>query len=480
MKPPKLFDPSVSTYLTSPASPGKRRRHLRESEETEGEMPVEVYLYKSDPYRTSSFQVPLPLPFLAEDPPRALQIDGGQIRPHVPAMVDILKNNSFERSQVHLNMKLISKPGYPNGNAKHLTLVVDVDQGVNIRTSTWTRARDELVRTFAKQGLPQVKVEMYDRDRAFMPSLFALRSQGPLIEAYEAVREKLLDRIESRLGSGWRAMSVFNLGPHSTTAKPTLVVFVQPGLLRDWKSIEAELQHILRGQPGTQIEFLPGNVGDLASETSWVPLRSFEATLGQFPAMGTSIGEVGKPGAGTLGGFVRLECNGKVHNGVLTNHHVVRPVLTSQQVADSVNQHGYGMDGPPAITLIQYPAVNDLRADILISTANRNVLQQEVDALQERLQSIVWKDQDPPETLTSSLKQKEGGLKIAKLVQSTLEQLPTTLGRVLYSSGDLISANSTIMDWAFIELQHAAAIPEKNRLPDHKLMSRLDERSRTH
>ena len=478
MEPPEQFDSASSAYLTPPASPGKRRRRLRESEETEGEMLLEAYLYRSDPYRKSSFQVPLPLPYLSEDPPSVLQLNGDRVRPLVPAVIAILKENSFERDQLFIKMALLSKPGYPNGNVKHLALVINVNQGINISTIKWTRARDEVVRLFATQGLPQVKVEMFDTERAFMPSLFPLHSQNPLVQAYEAVREKILDRLELRLGKGWRAVSVFNLGPQSTTAKPTVVIFVQPGLLRNWKTIQVDIQHILRKTPGVQIEFLPGYVSDLPDELSSEPERSFEAVLHEFPEMGTSIGEVGKPGAGTLGGFVSLECNGKVHSGVLTNHHVVRPIAASQQVVDALDQHGYGATAsPPTTTIMQYPAADDLRSEIVRSAAARDFQQEQLHKLQERLERFRWKEQDPPETLTDRLNDQRRLVERAKRDQQRLKHLPITLGQVLYSSGDAISAKSSIIDWAFIELQHAATIPQKNRLPDAKNVRIFDRQS---
>ena len=65
---PILFEPSQ--LLTPPGSPTKappgsaikRRQHLRDSDDNSGELQLEAFLYRTDPYRSSNATTPFPLP----------------------------------------------------------------------------------------------------------------------------------------------------------------------------------------------------------------------------------------------------------------------------------------------------------------------------------------------------------------------------------------------------------------------------------
>jgi hypothetical protein len=57
-------------------------------------------------------------------------------------------------------------------------------------------------------------------------------------------------------------MSVFKFGFCETKAKPTLVVFVNPGISRDWQAVKTVLQTIFNKRNDIQIEFLPGTVSE--------------------------------------------------------------------------------------------------------------------------------------------------------------------------------------------------------------------------
>ena len=160
-----------------------------------------------------------------------------------------------------------------------------------------------------------------------MPALLPLMPRHFAIEVYETNRGHLLECINKELGKQWIAMSVFGFGSKSGATKPALVVLVQPGAVRDWNILERRIRTILPN-PNILIEFLPGNI----SETIGISLAE---RLTAHPVMGSSIGEVGQEGCGTLGGYILLQRKGILHSGVLTNHHVVKPHSASENILDS-------------------------------------------------------------------------------------------------------------------------------------------------
>jgi hypothetical protein len=114
-----------------------------------------------------------------------MRIDGEAMRSYLPTINEIMFRNSFQKSQFELKMALISTPSYHEGGPKRLALLIGIDQGDHIMTSTWVAARDEILRLLASEGLSQVDVEMIDRNRAFMPLMFPLRPEDTSIIAYQ-------------------------------------------------------------------------------------------------------------------------------------------------------------------------------------------------------------------------------------------------------------------------------------------------------
>ncbi|MCJ1247195.1 hypothetical protein MMC30_004409 [Trapelia coarctata] len=354
MDAPEYFEPP-SSYMTPPPSPGKRRRQLRESEETDGNMSLEQYIYWADDYRKSTVEKPLPLPLRYERPEAQYSLDGPRFQSFVPRIFKILEENGIREDQAVARMLLVSRPGYPGGATPVLTLVIDINQGVLITRSLGV-AKDQISRLMVTNGILDVEVELYDPQRAYMPMLSPLGPEEPVLVAYRNVRQELIDYIHERLDHDWRAMSIFGFGTKDSTVKPAVVILVKPKTVHDWKTVSHKLSYILRGFPGISIEFLPGHVGDIHGRS----FASIPNRMQPTPMIGSSIDEVGQPGGGTLGGFVTLEGNGIKQHGFLTNHHVVRPYAPPPHVIHAINQSGYGTER--LVTNIQYPAKDELTA----------------------------------------------------------------------------------------------------------------------
>ena len=92
--------------MTPPPTPGKRRRRLRESVETDGEITIEA------------FKVMGPL---------------------LPKLVAVLEHHGIEKDKANLAMPMASKLGSPGGENPMLTLIVEVTNRIDIFPRVWSR-----------------------------------------------------------------------------------------------------------------------------------------------------------------------------------------------------------------------------------------------------------------------------------------------------------------------------------------------------
>lgn len=419
-------------------------------------MSLEAYLYRSDAFRISTFKNPLPLPLNLEDPAPHLRLDGATFRSLVSHIISILQVHYIDENKSHLAMQMISKPGYPGGDLPVLTLVVEIDQGLSA-TSAWGKARDDLRALFVARGLGYVNIEMYDWDRAFIPSLHPLMPHDNAVQVYEARRTRLLECIHEGLGDCWNAMSLFGLGSISSAMKPALVVLVQPGTVRIWNTLLIKLRVILPN-PDISIEFLPGDF----SQTRGISLRD---RLSTGPEMGSSIGVLGRPlGTGTMAGHILFKHrDGILRSGVLTNHHVVSDEI------DMTNRYGYGHVSPAVTTIIGFPSTEDV-------DATKEALETEValdhTAISEAtaaLERFEMKGEEPPTRQLDRLETHQKQLAQAEEMKTMLDNLPVTIGKVLFSSGNSInSTTKLIIDWAIVETTNSPASQNRNRLPSSR------------
>ena len=472
--PPEKFS-HPEPLMTPPPSPGKRRRYLRESADTDGEMSLEDYLYRSDPFRSSTFRHPWPLPLMMREPEVELRFDGPRFRSLFPQVLSILDRYSIKETQRTVIMRMISKPGFPGGNTEVLTLVLEIDQGLQPK-SNWASARNALKEMFSINGFPSVMIEMYDWERAFVPTLYPLKPQDRVIKLYEAKRPRLLAFIRERLGIRWSAISVFGIGSASGKIRPALTILINPGTRHNWKNLEHGLIEILSDH-SIQVEFLPGNitVAPDGDQGTFRRGKSVLEQLQQYPSMGSSIGKSGQPGSGTMGGTVTLQVKGTTEKipGILTNHHVVKPFSAKPEVLDAIDRRGYGFGIPDLPTTVQYPSADDMKEtkddfkDVLphVDGAIRDV--------KAVLERFAMKGQDPPKKQELRLSAFNNQKKYAQQKKDILGRLPMQVGKVAYSSGEMISANNTILDWAFVETAGNPDFHVPNRLPDSNSIRHL-------
>lgn len=348
-----------------------------------------------------------------------------------------------------------SKPGYPNnGDKLRPTLLIEVDAGDTNPTERWSAARRDLKSLLQERGLEDFEVEIQDRNRFYMPSIFPIKPSHSAVARWESVRASIRDIVLERLQTSWQLLSLFMTGRNSSLARPSVVLMVSRLAEHDWKTLAFNLESIMNeGQPDNQklfIEIMPGISGHCPPGDQQMPGESFVSSLPLHPRMGTSIGVQGEMGGGTLGGYFKLECRGNTHVGLITNSHVVAPPKSARE-RDRTEYDSWGLDysaRPDNVgrTAVHYFAVKDINATMSeiqqgINLARRDILKSK----DEVRRHILERD-------LATLNQKK----------TIVEKMPLTLGKTIIASGRGLTPFRRTLDWAFVETHTLGSM---NQLP---------------
>jgi hypothetical protein len=450
--------------LTPPDSPRKRRRHLRESDETSGELSIEAYAYRSDPYRSTTITDPLPYPLLARPASQEI-ID--KVMTHRNTIWEILTQHGFPRNGI-LTVHDISKPGYPGGEAPVTTFRVLYAFSAAIPRVIGP-AKDEIYDFLQANKIYGVEVEIVHLDLCFRPSLFAISPQDPTVTAYEASREKILGLLQEHLRSSWKSLCLFYVGRTREKAQPTIVIMVKPRAFFDWSELESKIRVALGSGHEINVEFLPGELGMLPEqEDNGVSFLDRMAPDGR-PEMGCSIGVVGEVGGGTMGGFLTLTLGGFTHRGFMTNYHVIRPCSNANEAiikkADRFGSSPFATDETHCDVL--YLAVKDRQATLQQANETLTETRDQLRNLEQARQSREIAMARIPPGLQMQIDDAKNRIVSYENKQAAVQAMPEVLGKVLVSSGNVLF-NNRIVDWAFVELddQVADAIFQANKMPD--------------
>ncbi|CAI7590498.1 unnamed protein product [Penicillium glandicola] len=281
---------TAQTFESPPPSRGpsspQRQRLLRESEDTEGEMSIEQYIYRTNPFRSISFSNPDPRALkkeylsIEEDPTKDLHRE----------IHSVLDQHSLPSDSLFHIVKATL-----NGDQLHLLCVmISGDSSGLVRLGP---IKEDLIQLLRQHNLSQLHVEVIDSDHFYYPALFPISAANGLVMAYENSKEEIVRLRRQSLGTQWQLCCPFNVGRDSHSAQPALVIFVKSSTKTNWFQIRDRL--VSQVSPVSDVEFLP--------------------------EMGHSIGIRGDKNAGTLGGYVELRHDNQTHRGLLTNYHVIRP-----------------------------------------------------------------------------------------------------------------------------------------------------------
>lgn len=437
---------------TPPLSPRKRRRFLRDSEESEGEMSLEQYMHSSEIYRSVSVTSPLPLPVKMETVPALEQ----KISPLYPEILAIMRRHNLDVNSTFQCGKL-SKPNYPRGDVPSNFFSVCLDNS-DPNIPPLGPVKDQIVKLF-RQHKVNSHVEVISGRLCHRPSVYFIASTHPLVIAYERTKRNIVELLNRTIGKEWRLLCPFNVGSTGAKAQPMIVVLVEPWTRANWFELRAHIMYQLAPHMSTDdfdIEFLPGDLSFLINGG-----QSFDDRLtpNAIPRMGYSIGIRGDNNAGTLGGFVTLTHDGTVRRGILTNYRVVRPSESSRDNAQLIkNLDRYGSSPTrPLYHVIRMESLARVDRDATLA-----YLESTLDAMREEKSTLSAKVQEaeligatPKPRLLESIA--DYGSQMDKILpqRAEVERMPHILGEVKFVSGKLFR-DRQVIDWAFVQLSKEA------------------------
>ena len=455
------------------------------TDDNEGEMSIEAFIYHSDDYRSSTMRLPLPLPLYLK-PPRA-------------PISDLLNGNSKLRQDIFAQLDrhfvyphvvqfyLQSKPGYlGQGGQEVLALHIQVDMPDDAGRREWSPAKRAVQSLLEDYGLTDVEVEIWDLTRCYEPVLLHMHPSDPHITLYELARHEIVLYMDKKLGRSWNSMCLYRVRANRKILSTThdIVITVDALTHHDWAALRAAILRILdsvssaREQPiGVQI--IPG-ITDFASppdtkiQDQGRPGRSFleNPALKENPGIGASIGVEGSLGGGTLGGYITLSIAGQTHRGFLTNSHVVAPPEgASAELEKRYDICGVSLDEDPldlVRTKVQWMTIKDIDST--------------KDAIKERRESLLNTAQDLKATIaeyekigrdhrTQDRRLGAIGETLDSINSATriCSSMPRAMGAILFSSGRGLSATGHVLNTAFVKISEADSAMLNHCLKSNKL-----------
>ena len=458
--------PERSPQRGAPGSPNKRRRFLQTTDDNTGEMTIEQFNYRSDEYRSSTARPVYPFP---------MHLVGASTE-----LSDRLRFDTELRQDLHNQLALHyvhrysaqffwqSKPDYPGGEKPVLALHLCVDSSQQSTLREWSPAKRTVQSLLEEHGLEGTEVELYDPQRCYEPTIHPISPDDHHIRIYESCRQRIIEYVDRCLTGIWRSMSIYKVRANpSLSALYEVIIIVDPFARFDWATLCSNIKAILNRAANSadgdiNVQVIPGYCSQNPSgqdapgrEGTGKPGRSFRTTLRQLPQMGSSIGVVGERGGGTLGGYMSLAFDGKVHRGFLTNSHVVEPAamaetrVITRYITEGVSIQSSSAD--PVRSKTQWMAIKDFEAtksDILEHRQLHMRRMAEAEKTREEYQEIGRRHIVKDNIINNSRRELQS---LAGLPQ-IYGQMPRPIGSVLFATGWALSPSKHILDVAFVSV----------------------------
>lgn len=223
-------------------SPQERRALLKNTDQVKGVMPIETYLERLEPYRSTTLSWPYPHNILPAEPTTTKQIEH-----HRSAILGILHSHNFPPPQyLQFSIHSATKQLYHSKPVQVLRLAYITDP--ESKTAPTIPANldpvhKEITTLLNNNGI-NVHTEIIFVNQVFEPTCFPIANDDPAAEAFEHARRNI-NRVVSRLRGKWSMVKMFNVGVTAESAIPTVVVQVNPRTEADWEGMVREmLSHI--------------------------------------------------------------------------------------------------------------------------------------------------------------------------------------------------------------------------------------------
>ncbi|KAJ5816176.1 hypothetical protein N7447_008409 [Penicillium robsamsonii] len=439
-----------SGHPTPPLSPRKRRRFLRESKESEGEMSLEQYMHSSEIYRSVSVTSPLPLPVKMETVPAIEQ----KISPLYPEIRAIMRRRNLNVLTTFQCGKM-SKPNYPGGDIT-LDFFSIYLSNTDPNIPHLGPIKDDIVRFFHQHRV-NAHVQIISSKHCHHPFVFFIAPTHPLVIAYERTKLNIVKLLNKAIGNKWRLLCPFHVGSMRAKAQPVIVVLVEPWTRTNWFELRCQIMYQLAPHMNTDdfdIEFLPGGLSLLTKAVSFKD----RLTPNSVPRMGYSVGIEGNNNVGTLGGFVTLTHDGVVRRGFLTNYHVIRPSESKDNARFLQDLDRYGSS--PARRLkrvIRIECLARMDRDVTLARLDffLNALRKQYSEFSAKVQERELIGATPHCRLLEWIANYDSHMEKLLPQHTAVERMPHVLGEVKFVSGQQLR-DSQVLDWAFVQLSKDA------------------------
>lgn len=237
--------------MNNRSCPRLRRWQRRQSWVVNDELPIETYLYRCDPYRSSTVKHPWPYGVKVLDHPAIRSL----ILTYKNDIRDTFIKHGFpaDGSGVKLNfaVRRVSPSGQPASTV--LSIGIEKDPVSNRDLSV---VRDAVRDLLMSRKLKNVHVDIYDCDRRFVLKRFTIRSDHPAAIEYSKVKGDVLRLLRNKLDLPWLSVCLYQVGRSLDQAIPCVVISVPPGATYNWASLRSQILRLLVST-NIDVEFLP-------------------------------------------------------------------------------------------------------------------------------------------------------------------------------------------------------------------------------
>ena len=428
-------------------------------------MPLEEYLIKADPYRsTVPYLDPLPCDVELIPDNHYLQSSVDKI---CAVVSEVLSNNDIR----YHNIRILEYRGLVYG-VKPVELLISIVCCSEVGYS-WSGAcqaiQDRLGGTFTTRLF---HVQIHDPQKNFELQRHPIpdgEEGQQIMNSWSDIQESILVILRQQLqgpGAQWSTLCLFMCGRDQSSARPTAVVTID-GLYgsatHDWSGTRLKMLYIFqqKGLSNFDIEFTFGRIRSSAITTVSAETKN-----------GDSIGIVGDPhSSGSIGGFVTLAHPSfpKPRLCAITCHHVIRTEDPENEASrQPVLQLAPGNVGTVTMRSPSECDFNDTMADL---QAQLKSLENDIREAEEKLHRqdgfLIPREQ---KGLDNDRKASQG----LRDEINMLQQKAPPFGQVIASSGLRKSKDNHKLDWALIEVdpdRFSVNIPPPSKELPNKMRS---------
>jgi hypothetical protein len=213
---------------TPPESPRKRRKHQRESRETDGDMKIGQYIYRSDPYRTTSVENPSPYPFSVV--PLAPQEEDRTLPLH-PVIPQILQSYRFTTASFIYTHSSTFNNTRAQITTDLLRIILTTEDSI---PDSIGATKDHLIKLLQQHRIQNIHIEILNIDLYHKPSLAYLPLNNPLIIAYEKTKVTVTNLLRREIPGQWHLVCAFDISSRAEKQRPAVVVIVSPNTSANW------------------------------------------------------------------------------------------------------------------------------------------------------------------------------------------------------------------------------------------------------